>query len=111
MGVAGLELALRIGNDPAMAAWLERQVLPAGADNLEDHVRQTAGTCYHYAGTCKMGQDPLAVVSPVDLKVIGVDRLRIIDASIIPRTVSGNTAAATMMIAETGSAMLTGRST
>jgi choline dehydrogenase len=109
--VAGLELAVRIGNGPAMAAWLEHQVLPAGADKLEDYVRQTAGTCYHYAGTCKMGQDPLAVVSPVDLKAIGVDRLRVIDASVIPRTVSGNTAAATMMIAEKGSAMITGRST
>lgn len=70
------------------------------------YIRKTAGTCYHYAGTCKMGSDSMAVVSPSDLSVIGIEQLRVIDSSVIPQTVSGNTAAATMMIAARDSEMI-----
>jgi choline dehydrogenase len=59
-------------------------------------------TCYHYSGTCSMGTDDHSVVDPF-LKGYGIEDLRVMDASVIPRTVSGNTAAATMMIAERGS--------
>lgn len=72
---------------------------------IEDYIRLSAGTCYHYAGTCKMGVDDTAVVTP-NLEVKGTHRLRVIDASIIPTTVSGNTAAATMMIAAKGADMV-----
>jgi len=101
----GLKLALAIGADPAMVDWMGDELLPAsgqGDSDLEAYIRQSAGTCYHYAGTCRMGSDAQAVTTP-DLRVSGIDGLRVIDASVIPQLVSGNCAAATMMIAEKGS--------
>lgn len=68
--------------------------------------RANGQTIYHAAGTCKMGQDPMAVVDP-NLKVHGIDGLRVIDASIIPSMVSGNTQAAVMMLAAKGADILT----
>ena len=100
-----VKFARQIGSDPAMADWYLREVQPGPKvetdQEIEAYIRATAGTCYHYAGTCKMGTDPKAVVDP-RLCVRGVQGLRVVDASIIPKTVSGNTAAATMMIAERG---------
>jgi choline dehydrogenase len=58
-------------------------------------------TIFHPVGTCKMGQDPLAVVDD-ELRVHGIGRLRVIDASIFPRITSGNTNAPTYVIAEKG---------
>ena len=88
-----------------MSDWYLREYLPGPKvetnSEIEAYVRANAGTCYHYAGTCKMGTDSMAVVDP-KLRVRGVEGLRVVDASIIPKTVSGNTAAATMMIAERG---------
>jgi choline dehydrogenase len=103
--IFGVKLARRIGHHPSLAPWFAHEFFP-GPDvqtdaGIEAVVRQTADTCYHYAGTCKMGVDELAVVTP-HLEVRGTQRLRVIDASIIPTTVSGNTAAATMMIAAKG---------
>lgn len=103
--IQGVKLARRIGHHPNLASWFAQELFP-GPDvqtdaELEAFVRQTADTCYHYAGTCKMGVDAQAVVTP-RLQVRGTQRLRVIDASIIPTTVSGNTAAATMMIAAKG---------
>jgi choline dehydrogenase-like flavoprotein len=71
-----------------------------------DYLRRTATTVYHPVGTCKMGTDALAVVHPATLKVTGMDNLRVMDASVIPRLISGNTSAATMMIGERGAAMV-----
>jgi choline dehydrogenase len=74
----------------------------AGAQSeadLDAYIRATATSVYHLVGTCKMGSDPLAVVDS-RLKVHGVDGLRVIDASIMPTIVSGNTFAASVMIAE-----------
>ena len=70
------------------------------------YLRNTATTVFHPVGTCKMGVDELAVVSPKDLKVRGMNNLRVIDASIMPRIIRGNTAAATMMIGEMGARMI-----
>ena len=71
-----------------------------------EYIRRTALTVYHPVGTCKMGIDEMAVVSPENLKVKGMNNLRVIDASIMPTIVSGNTSAPTMMIAEMGSKMI-----
>lgn len=74
------------------------QLCRSDAD-LENFVRRTASTTWHPAGTCKMGTDDMAVVD-AKLRVHGIDGLRIVDASIMPSVVSGNTNAPTIMIAE-----------
>ena len=70
-------------------------------DQIADFIRKNLGTTYHPAGTCKMGKDSMAVVDP-QLRVHGLDGLRVIDASIMPQVTSGNTNAPTIMIAERG---------
>jgi choline dehydrogenase len=64
------------------------------------HARATGSTTYHPVGSCKMGSDPQAVVDPLSMRVIGLEGLRVADASCMPTMVSGNTYAATNMIAE-----------
>ena len=77
----------------------------ASTEQLIDFVRQNGKCSYHAVGTCRMGADPGAVVDP-RLRVNGVKGLRVVDASIMPSSPSGNTAAATMMIAEKASDMI-----
>jgi choline dehydrogenase-like flavoprotein len=70
------------------------------------YVRQYASCDYHPVSTCRMGRDETAVVDP-QLRVHGLERLRVIDSSVMPRLISGNTMAATMMIAEKGADLVT----
>ena len=78
---------------------------PFTDEALLAHIRKTAETLYHPVGTCKMGKDSMAVVDDT-LKVHGIKGLRIIDASVMPSIVSGNTNAATIMIGEKGADMI-----
>jgi choline dehydrogenase len=101
--VAALELCREIGRQDALSGWRGRELYP-GPDvqtpqELRDYVRQTAITYHHQVGTCKMGVDEQAVVDP-ELRVRGVDGLRVADASVMPFVSSGNTHAATTMIGE-----------
>ena len=77
---------LGMGDDMSDAQW-------------EQHIRSRADTVYHPVGTCKMGHDDMAVVDP-ELRVHGLQGLRVVDASVMPTLISGNTNAPTIMIAE-----------
>ncbi len=73
---------------------------------IREYIKQKSETIYHPIGTCKMGIDSMAVVDPKQLKVYGMENLRVIDASIMPTLISGNTNAPTTMIAEKGAAII-----
>jgi choline dehydrogenase len=73
--------------------------------DLLDYIRSNANSMHHWSGTCKMGQDPMAVVDD-RLRVHGIAGLRVIDASVMPTLVSGNTNAPTIMVAEKGSDLI-----
>jgi choline dehydrogenase len=100
---AGLRLALDIGRQPSIRRHLKNVdaaatgLLPASENDadLESFARHRAFSCYHPVGTCAMGQ----AVDP-DSRVIGVDRLRVADTSVMPTLIGGNTNAAAIMIGE-----------
>ena len=105
VAVAGLKYTRRIMSSPALSRFEPEEVKP-GADivtdaDLERAARDLGTTIFHPVGTCKMGNDPLAVVND-RLEVHGIQGLRVIDASVMPTITSGNTNAPTVMIAEKG---------
>ncbi len=107
--VAGLKQLREVMNRPVMRKLIAEERLPGDkivtdADLLE-YARNTGTTVYHPTSTCRMGPDPAAVVDE-RLRVRGFERLRVIDASIMPSLVSGNTNAAAVMIGEKGSDMV-----
>jgi len=102
---AGVQLVRTIGTQPPLTSFATGEISP-GPDCRSDaaidaHIRATAITVHHPLGTCKMARpsDPTAVVDP-DLKVLGVEGLRVVDASVMPDLVGGNINAAVIMIAE-----------
>ena len=111
VAVDAIKLARRIAAAPALAGRIIDEYVPgrryASDAELLQAARQHSQTIYHPAGTCKMGQDDMAVVDE-RLRVRGMDNLRVADASIMPELVSGNTNAPTIMIAEKAADMLLG---
>lgn len=108
--VAGLRQLREIYAQPAFRGLVTGEEHFPGTDAtsaraLDAFVRQKGGTVYHPVGTCRMGGDNASVVDE-RLRVRGVDRLRVIDASVMPSLVSTNTNAAAIMIGEKGVAML-----
>ena len=107
--IDGLRILRGILAKPALKAYTTEEVYP-GAKIVSDEdilafCRQTGSTVYHPTSTCRMGNDPLAVVDQ-RLKVRGVESLRVVDASVMPDLMSGNTNAPTIMIAEKASDMI-----
>src|SRR5215475_4149466 len=107
--VAGVKAMRGIFQAPAMARHIAEEIEPGkqcvSYDELLDFIRRRSSTTYHPVGTCRMGQDEKAVVDE-RLRVRGFAGLRVVDASIMPAVVSGNTNAATIMIGEKGADMI-----
>jgi len=106
---SGLEKCRAIFASPALAAVSKGELAPGpevnSVETVREYTRHKGNTLYHPVGTCKMGDDPMAVVDD-RLRVHGFQGLRVIDASIMPTLTTGNTNAPTIMIAEKGAAMI-----
>jgi choline dehydrogenase len=106
-----LRLARKVAAQPALAKYQPAEFKPGVAFQSDDELAKAAGdvgtTIFHPVGTCKMGvaTDRMAVVDS-RLRVIGLERLRVVDASIMPTITSGNTNSPTVMIAERGAEMI-----
>jgi choline dehydrogenase len=109
--IGGLRFARRMFEAPALKQFVREESLPGPQvqtdDELLDYARRNGSTCYHASCTCLMGQHPMAVVDD-ELKVHGLDGLRVIDAAVMPAVTSTNTNAPTIMIAEKGAAIIKG---
>jgi choline dehydrogenase len=109
VAVQAVKQARKIMTARALAPHKPEEILPGPAhqsdDDLLKQIGNIATTIFHPVGTCRMGQDERAVVS-ADLRVYGADRLRVVDASIMPTIVSGNTASPVVMIAEKAADMI-----
>ena len=107
--IEGVKLSRQLAQQQPFAKFRGEELHP-GAETQSDaeiaeFIRAEAQTLYHPVGTCKMGHDALAVVDS-ELRVHGIERLRVVDASVMPRIIAGNTNAPTMMIAEKAADMI-----
>ncbi|WIV55449.1 GMC family oxidoreductase [Amycolatopsis nalaikhensis] len=106
-----IEMSREVGAQRAFDEWREREVAPGPSattrDDIREFARRSVGTYHHQVGTCRMGVDDLAVVDP-DLRVRGIDGLRVADASIMPVVPSGNTNAPSIMVGEKAADLITG---
>jgi choline dehydrogenase-like flavoprotein len=107
--IKGIKMSREILKQPAFDHYRGVEVFPGKEvqtdEELEAFIRRKAESIYHPVGTCKMGVDDQAVVDP-ELKVIGLKGLRVVDASIMPTLIGGNTNAPTIMIAEKAADMI-----
>ena len=107
--IRGIKLTRNILAQPAMVALGGKELTTSARAQtdaeIEQFIRDHADTIYHPAGTCRMGNSPLDVVD-AQLRVHGLEGLRVVDASIMPTLVSGNTNAPVMMIAEKAADMI-----
>nr|WP_245316505.1 GMC family oxidoreductase N-terminal domain-containing protein [Mesorhizobium wenxiniae] len=111
MALKSVRLIREVLSQPAIAGFVEAERLPGPSAQTDDeimaYVRQYACCDYHPVGTCKMGVDDMAVVDP-ELRVRGIEGLRVIDSSIMPVLISGNTNGPAMMIGEKGADLVKG---
>ncbi len=109
IAVGGLKLARKMAETTRLGEYIIEENLPGSAiqsdDEIEQYFKENGGSVSHQIGTCKMGSDPMAVVDS-ELRVHGVEGLRVVDASVMPKLISGNTNAATIMIGEKGADMV-----
>jgi choline dehydrogenase len=109
VAVAGMRFTRRIMSARALVPYRPEEFRPGPSAVSDAELARSAGelgtTIFHPVGTCRIGRDPLAVVDE-RLRVRGLEGLRVVDASVMPRITSGNTAAPTMMIAEKGARMI-----
>jgi len=109
MLVSGVKLSRQIAQAEPLRSSVLEEFLPGQAYRTDEELlafcRQAAISLYHPVGTCRMGKDAMAVVDP-RLRVMGIEGLRVIDASVMPEIISGNTNAPTIMIGEKGADMI-----
>lgn len=110
--ITALEFGRRVAAQPALASFIEHALMPGPHVNSDDELlafaRTAGGSGFHPVGTCRMGSEADSVVDP-QLCVHGVGRLRVVDASVMPRIISGNTNGPTIMIAEKAADLISGR--
>lgn len=110
--VAGLRLNRAVASQPAVATLIEQELAPGPSANsdedLLDYARANGGTTFHQCASCAMGGAPMSALDP-KLRVRGIDRLRVADASVMPSVPSANTNAPTIMIAEKAADLIRGK--
>ena len=109
ISIEGFKWGRKILSSPSFKPFIKGELLPGVEtqtdEQIKDYIRKWSKTDYHPVGSCKMGTDDMAVVDP-QLRLHGISRLRVIDASIMPTLISGNTQAPSIMVGEKGAAIM-----